>query len=273
MTELNTGTDKLLGRVHGPVAVLSFNRPESRNALSDEIYDGFNTALPQVAQRDDIRVLMVTGEGGAFCSGGDVKGFKASHAGEGESMTPEESLDRLRRNQMWISGAFRKLPKPVVAAIPGPAAGAGFSIALAAEFRVATESAIFVSAFSTIGASGDFGSSWFLPRLIGEAKAKEFMFLSPRVSASEALGLGLINRMFADAEFDDAAMAFCDELAARSPIAMRMQKENIQRSFDADVATALDAEAAAMVRAMSTADHREAVAAFFDKRTPNYIGR
>ena len=89
MTELNTGTDKLLGRVNGPVAVLSFNRPESRNALSDEIYDGFNTALPQVAQRDDIRVLMVTGEGGAFCSGGDVKGFRASHAGEGESMTPE----------------------------------------------------------------------------------------------------------------------------------------------------------------------------------------
>ncbi|MEC9224082.1 MAG: enoyl-CoA hydratase/isomerase family protein, partial [Actinomycetota bacterium] len=100
MTELNTGTDKLLGRVHGPVAVLSFNRPESRNALSDEIYDGFNTALPQVAQRDDIRVLMVTGEGGAFCSGGDVKGFRASHASEGQSMTHEESLDRLRQNQM-----------------------------------------------------------------------------------------------------------------------------------------------------------------------------
>ena len=192
MTELHTGTDKLLGRVHGPVAVLSFNRPESRNALSDEIYDGFNTALPQVAQRDDIRVLMVTGEGGAFCSGGDVKGFRASHAGEGESMTPEESLDRLRRNQMWISGAFRKLPKPVVAAIPGPAAGAGFSIALAADFRVATESAIFVSAFSTIGASGDFGSSWFLPRLIGEAKAKEFMFLrlgSLRVRLSTLVSL------------------------------------------------------------------------------------
>ena len=110
MTELHTGTDKLLGRVEGPVAVLSFNRPESRNALSDEIYDGFNTALPQVAQRDDIRVLMVTGEGGAFCSGGDVKGFRASHAGEGESMTPEESLDRLRRNQMWISLDLPQVP-------------------------------------------------------------------------------------------------------------------------------------------------------------------
>ena len=272
MTELNTGTDKLLGRVHGPVAVLSFNRPESRNALSDEIYDGFNTALPQVAQRDDIRVLMVTGEGGAFCSGGDVKGFRASHAGEGESMTHEESLDRLRRNQMWISGAFRKLPKPVVAAIPGLPQVQGSRSPLP-QISGSQQKAIFVSAFSTIGASGDFGSSWFLPRLIGEAKAKEFMFLSPRVSASEALNLGLINRMFADAEFNDAAMAFCDELAARSPIAMRMQKENIQRSFNADVATALDAEATAMMRAMSTADHREAVAAFFDKRTPNFIGR
>lgn len=273
MTELHTGTDKLLGRIRGNVAILSFNRPESRNALSDEIYNGFNTALPQVAENNDIRVLMVTGEGGAFCSGGDVKGFRASHAGEGQPVTPEQSLDRLRQIQMWVSGAFRKLPKPVVAAIPGPAAGAGLSIALAADFRVAKESAIFVSAFSTIGASGDFGSSWFLPRLIGEAKAKEFMFLSPRVTAAEALNLGLINRMFPDADFEDASLAFCDELAARSPIAMRMQKENIQRSFDADLATGLEAEATAMVRTMSTADHREAVAAFFDKRTPDYTGR
>ena len=273
MTELHTGTDQLLGRIHGNVAVLSFNRPESRNALSDEIYNGFNTALPEVAENNDIRVLMVTGEGGAFCSGGDVNGFRASHAGEGQPVTPEESLDRLRQIQMWVSGAFRKLPKPVVAAIPGPAAGAGLSIALAADFRVAKESAIFVSAFSTIGASGDFGSSWFLPRLLGEAKAKEFMFLSPRVTAAEALNLGLINRMFPDAEFENASLAFCDELAARSPIAMRMQKENIQRSFDADLATGLEAEATAMVRTMSTADHREAVAAFFDKRTPDYTGR
>ena len=273
MTELHTGTDKLLGRVEGPVAVLSFNRPESRNALSDEIYDGFNTALPQVAQRDDIRVLMVTGEGGAFCSGGDVKGFRARHDSGGSSATPEHALDQLRRIQASVSLAIRRLNKPVVAAIPGPAAGAGLSIALSADLRVAAERSIFVSAFSTIGASGDFGSSWFLPRLIGEAKAKEFMFFSERVSASEALDLGLVNAVLPDDGFDTGALDYCHRLAGRSPIALRFIKENIHRSFDVGLAEGLDAEATAMVRSMATADHREAVAAFFDKRTPDYQGR
>ncbi len=273
MSALNTGTDKLLGRIEGQVAVLSFNRPDSRNALSEEIYNGFATALPEVAENSEIRVLMVTGEGGAFCSGGDVKGFKARHASTDAPPTQESSVDHLRHIQASVSLALRRMPKPVVAAIPGPAAGAGLSIALAADLRVAAERAVFVSAFSTIGASGDFGSSWFLPRLIGEAKAKEFMFLSPRVSAHEALSLGLINRVLPDDGFEDAALGFCFEVAGRSPIALRLIKENIHRSFNADLATGLDAEAIAMVRAMGTADHREAVAAFFDKRSPNYTGR
>ena len=273
MSELHTGTDHLLGRIDGRVAVLSFNRPDSRNALSEEMYAGFRTALPQVRDNPGIRVLMVTGEGGAFCAGGDVKGFRASHASGGTPSSQEQTLDHLRDIQAAVSLAIRRLNKPVVAAIPGAAAGAGLSIALAADLRVAAERAIFVSAFSTIGASGDFGSSWFLPRLIGEAKAKEFMFFSERVSAPEALDLGLVNRVLPDDDFDQAALDYCHHLAGRSPIALRLIKENIQRSFDAGLAESLDAEATAMVRAMSTADHREAVAAFFDKRTPNYEGR
>lgn len=273
MTELNTGTDHLLGRIDGRVAVLSFNRPESRNALSEEMYRGFASALPQVRDNPDIRVLMVTGEGGAFCAGGDVKGFRASHQSGGTPTTHEQSLDHLRYIQASVSLALRRLNKPVVAAVPGAAAGAGMSIALAADLRVAAERSIFVSAFSTIGASGDFGSSWFLPRLIGEAKAKEFMFLSERVSAAEALDLGLVNRVLPDAGFDQAALDYCHQLAGRSPIALRLIKENIHRSYDIGLAEALDAEATAMVRAMATADHREAVAAFFDKRTPDYQGR
>ena len=147
------------------------------------------------------------------------------------------------------------------------------SIALAADLRIAAERSVFVSAFSTIGGSGDFGSSWFLPRLIGEARAKELMFMSPRLTASDALGLGLVNRVVPDDDFADAALAFCHELAGRAPVALRYMKENIQRSFDSDLATALDAEAVAMVRSMSTADHREAVAAFLEKRSATFEGR
>ena len=273
MSELHTGTDHLLGRIEGRVAVLSFNRPDSRNALSEEMYAGFAAALPRVRDDADIRVLMVTGEGGAFCAGGDVKGFRASHNAGGTPTTQEQTLDHLRHIQASVSLAIRRLNKPVVAAIPGPAAGAGLSIALAADLRVAAARAIFVSAFSTIGASGDFGSSWFLPRLIGEAKAKEFMFLSERVSSDEALAMGLVNAVLPDDNFADAALEYCQHLAGRSPIALRLIKENIHRSFDVGLAEGLDAEATAMVRAMSTADHREAVAAFFDKRTPDYQGR
>jgi len=273
MAELHTGTDHLLGRVDGPVAVLSFNRPASRNALSEEMYSGFATALPQVRDDSSIRVLMVTGEGGAFCSGGDVKGFRESHTSGATPPTAESTVDHLRSIQAAVSLAMRTMPKPVVAAIPGAAAGAGLSIALAADLRVAAERAVFVSAFSTIGGSGDFGSSWFLPRLVGEAKAKELMFMSPRLSAAEALDLGLVNRVFSDDGFDEAALAYCHDLAARAPIALRYIKENIQRSFDVGLATALDAEAVAMVRSMSTADHREAVAAFLEKRPAAFDGR
>lgn len=273
MAELHTGTDHLLARVDGPVAVLSFNRPASRNALSEEMYAGFATALPQIRDDASIRVLMVTGEGGAFCSGGDVKGFRASHTSGAAPATAESTVDHLRSIQAAVSLAMRTMPKPVVAAIPGAAAGAGLSIALAADLRVAAERAVFVSAFSTIGGSGDFGSSWFLPRLIGEAKAKELMLLSPRLSAAEARDLGLVNRVLPDDDFEAAALAFCHELAGRAPIALRYIKENIQRSFDVGLATALDAEAVAMVRSMSTADHREAVAAFLEKRAATFEGR
>ena len=124
MSTLETGTDHLLGRIEGHVAVLSFNRPEARNALSDEMYAGFGKALPQIAANSDIRVLMLTGEGVAFCSGGDVKGMHANNSGGGQKASLEDGIARLRYIQAAVSGAMRKLPQPVVAAIPGAAAGA-----------------------------------------------------------------------------------------------------------------------------------------------------
>jgi 2-(1,2-epoxy-1,2-dihydrophenyl)acetyl-CoA isomerase len=273
MSTLETGTDHLLGRIEGHVAVLSFNRPEARNALSDEMYAGFGKALPLIAANSDIRVLMLTGEGVAFCSGGDVKGMHANNSGGGQKASLEDGIARLRYIQAAVSGAIRKLPQPVVAAIPGAAAGAGLSIALSTDLRVAAERALLVTAFANVGASGDFGMSWFLPRVVGEAKAKELMFTSPRLTAREALALGMVSEVFPDATFTDDAMAYCQSLAQRAPIALRYMKENINRSGMVTIETALDAEAVAMSRTMSTADHREAAAAFVEKRPPNFDGR
>lgn len=274
MSTLETGTHHLLGRIEGHVAVLSFNRPEVRNALSEEVYAGFEAALPAIANNPDIRVVMVTGEGSAFCSGGDVKGMNQAHkSGAGQSVSLEERVHGLRRRQNIVSMSLRSLPQPVIAALPGAAAGAGLSIALAADLRIAAERAIVMTAFANVGASGDFGSSWFLPRLVGEAKAKELLFTSPRLTAREAKELGIINVVLPDDNFADAALAWCHDLSHRAPIALRYMKENINRAGDVSLQSALDAEATAMIRAMSTADHKEAAAAFVEKRSPRFTGQ
>ena len=274
MGTIDTGTTDLLGRVEGHVAVLSFNRPDRRNALSEGVYAGFERALPQVAADPDVRVLMVTGEGGAFCAGGDVKGMnernKAGSSGGGTSL--EERIEGLRHRQNLVSLAMRRLPQPVVAALPGAAAGAGLSIALAADVRIAAERAIVMTAFANVGASGDFGTSWFLPRLVGEARAKHLMFTTPRLSAREAEQLGIINVVLPDENFAAAALEWCHDLAGRAPVALRYMKENINRAMDVSLQSALDAEAVAMVRTMGTADHREAAAAFVEKRSPRFSG-
>lgn len=273
---IDTGTDDLLARVEGNVGIITFNRPERRNALSEGIYRGFETALPAMAADPEVRVVMLTGAGGAFCAGGDVKGMNEANQGSGRREGQPEGLeDRvayLRRRQRSVSLALHEHPKPVVAALPGPAAGAGLSIALAADIRLAAERALLVTAFANVGASGDFGGSWFLTQLVGPAKAKELYFTSPRLSATEALDLGLVNQVLPDEGFDQAVIGWCQSLAERAPIAQRLMKENINRALHADLATALDGEAPNMVRAMSTADHREAAAAFVEKRTPTFVG-
>ena len=276
MTTLDTGTPDLLARVEGHVAVISFNRPQARNALSDAMYDGFARVLPRIAADQDIRVVMVTGEGGAFCAGGDVKGMNARNKGEAPSgsrgTSTETAVANLRRIQSQVSVALRRLPQPVVASLPGAAAGAGLSIALSADLRIAAERALIVTAFANVGASGDFGTSFFLTRIVGEAKAKELLFTSPRLSAREAKDLHIVNAVLPDENYAEAALNWCHELANRAPIAMQYMKANVNRAFDVGLEAALDAEATAMVRTMTTADHREAAAAFVEKRQPRFSG-
>lgn len=274
---IDTGTDDLLAHVDGHVGVITFNRPDRRNALSSAMYEGFGRALPDLADDPAVRVVMVTGAGGAFCAGGDVKGMNEAHRSDGARSGSagglDDRIDQLRRWQNMVSLALHRFPKPVVAAVPGAAAGAGFSIALAADIRLAAERAIFVTAFANVGAPGDFGGSWFLTHLVGTAKARELYFTSPRLSSAEALSLGIVNQVLPDDGFDTAALDWCRNLAARAPIAARLMKENLNRAITCDLATALDAEAANMARGMTTDDHKEAAAAFVEKRLPRFTGR
>ncbi len=278
MTTLDTGTDDLLARIEGPVGIISFNRPERRNALSDAMYEGFGTVIPQLAADDSVRVVMVTGVGGAFCAGGDVKGFAESH-NSGKERRPgvTDPVAHLQGLQRKVSQALWELPKPVVAALPGAAAGAGLSIALSADLRIAKPGVPIVTAFTTIGASGDFGGSWFLTQLVGPAKAKELYWTSPRLTAEEAAELGIVNQVLDTGDsvedFEAAALEWCTALAGRAPLALGAVKANINRAVDVDLPEALDAEAAAMVATMGTQDHREATAAFLEKRPPVFEGR
>lgn len=273
---LDTGTQYLLGWVEDGVAVLSFNQPERRNALRDEIYAGFGQALPVVAADPDIGCLVVTGEGGAFCAGGDVKQFNENNKSGsqlGEFRSVEGRVDDIRRRQRLVSLAIHQLPKITIAAIPGPVAGAGLSVALACDLRIATEKAILVTAFNNIAVSGDFGASWLLAQLVGPARAKELFVLSERITAHEAQQLGVVNRVVPDAEFAEAWRALATRIAAGPTLAQRAIKENINRALVADFATCLDAEAAHMAPLMLTEDHKEAVAAFVEKRQPKFRGR
>jgi 2-(1,2-epoxy-1,2-dihydrophenyl)acetyl-CoA isomerase len=274
---IDTGTDDLIAHVDGHVGVIAFNRPARRNALSNGMYAGFGRALPEMATDPEVRVLMVTGMGGAFCAGGDVKGMNEAHKSgaprPGQPANVDDRVAQLRASQRAVSLALHQFPKPVVAALPGAAAGAGLSIALAADIRLAAERAVLVTAFANVGASGDFGGSWFLTQLVGTAKAKELYLTSPRLTAAEALDLGMVNQVLADDDFEAAALRWCHDLAGRAPIAARLMKENLNRAITCDLATALDAEAPNMVRAMSTDDHKEAAAAFVEKRSPVFRGQ
>ena len=273
MSELETGTENLLGRVEGRVAVLTFNRPEARNALTASMYGGFATALPAIAADPDIGALMLTGAGGAFCAGGDVKSMATRRApGATGGPSVEQRVDDLRSRQEEVSLALHEFPKPVVGAIPGPAAGAGLSIALACDVRIMADSAFMTTAFAKVGFSGDFGGSWFLSQLVGTAMARELYFSARRVPADEALSLGLTNRVAPAASFEADALAFAAELAAGPPIAHRLMKENLNRALHHELKECLAAEAIAMTRTGQTSDHKEAAKAFVEKRQPEFKG-
>lgn len=268
MGNVETGLPDLLCRVEDRVAVVTLNRPASRNAITLEMKEALYRLLPRLEADADVGCLLLTGAGEAFCSGGDTK--KMARDGKPPSM---EDRQRQLRWEHRIPAMLHRGPKPVVAAVRGAAAGAGFSLSLCADLRIASETAFFLTSFSRLGLSGDYGGTWFLTRLVGTAKARELYFTSERVPAEEALRLGLVNRVVADSALDAEAMELARRIAAGPPVALRYMKANLNRALESDLETCLDFEADRMVRGAMTEDYQEAVRAFQEKRPPVFRGR
>jgi len=271
-TTIDTGTNDLLASLDGGVLTITLNRPEARNAMSDEMNQALAAQLASAELNPAVRVLVLTGAGKGFCAGGDVKGMNTRNEG-GEESSIDARIHRQRVNQRATAGKLFKMPKPTIAALPGAAAGAGFGLALACDLRIMATTAILTTAFAKVGFSGDYGGTYFLTQLVGSAKARELYYLSDRVSADEALRLGLTNWVCAPEDLAAKTAEIASRLAAGPTVAYRYMKENLNRAMAGEVDECLDLEATHHVHTGLTLDHREAAKAFVEKRDPVFVGR
>src|SRR6478672_1991842 len=226
MGEIDTGTDDLLGRIADGVAVLTLNRPKRRNAFSEAMLGALARVLADVELDDDVGCVVLTGAGGAFCAGGDVKGMAgvgpAAEGGDGAAPPSYDAIvHRQRLSQRQTAGRIWEMPKPTIAAIPGPAAGAGLSLALACDLRYAVAGAVLTTAFSRVGFAGDYGGTWFLTRLVGSGKARELYFFSDKMTAEDAERLGIVNAILPPESFEAEVTARARQLAAGPRVAYR----------------------------------------------------
>jgi 2-(1,2-epoxy-1,2-dihydrophenyl)acetyl-CoA isomerase len=254
------------------IATLTLNRPASRNSLTTEILFELAQAMPRLAQDPAVRLVVLTGKGGAFCAGGDVKGFANRAADSSNAPTFEQSAQTLRA-RMEVSRWLHEMPKPTLAVISGPAAGAGLSLALACDMRIAADEAKLTTAFSKVGLSGDFGGSYFLTQILGAAKAREMYFTAEVILGKEAARIGLVNRSVPGEQLAQAAADYARELASLPTIAVGYMKRNLNAAMQNSLSEVLDLEATHMIRTFETHDHKAAAVAFVEKRAPQFEGR
>ena len=270
---IDTGTDHLLANLTGGILTLTFNRPEARNALSSELLQALGSQLADGEINPEVRCVVITGTGAAFCAGGDVKAMSETNS-NGAKSTLDTLIQRQRLNQRATSARLYKMPKPTLAVLPGPAAGAGLSIALACDLRIMSSTAFMTTAFAKVGFAGDYGGSLFMSQLVGTAKARELYFLSDRISAKEAEDLGLTNWVVEPDALQESAAGIAQKLANGPTVAYSYMKENLARALtSADVHDCLDLEASHHIHCGGTDDHKNAVEAFIEKRAPVFEGR
>lgn len=268
--QIDTGTEELLCDLEDRVATVTLNKPEKRNALGDILTPALREILLVLEADSRVGCVLITGAGKAFCSGGDVSGMGGT---EGPRKSMDERVAELTRKQESLTLRLYELAKPTIAALPGAAAGAGLSIALACDLRLAARDAFIITAFRNIGLSGDYGSSWFLNRLIGQSKAKELMFRSERVDAEECERLGLVNRLFDPETFREQAQAYAAEIANGPATALRLMKKNLNRGALQGLRESLAMEAQHLILSGQSEDAAEAIQAFMEKRPPNFTFR
>ena len=262
-------SDDLLETIDGGIATLTMNRPEARNALTRAMMTGLSESLARLASDRSVRAVVLTGAGDAFCSGGDVKGFAAN---VGAEVNIDEKIRDLRV-RMEVSRLLHEMPKPTLAVIPGPAAGAGLSMALACDMRIAADTAKITTAFSKVGLSGDFGGTYFLTKLVGAAKARELYFTADVVLGKQAEALGIVNKSVPADELPAAAAAMAKKLASLPTVAIGYMKKNLNTALEGTLSDVLDWEANQMIRSFETEDHKGAAQAFVEKRAPVFNGR
>ena len=268
------------------IAWITLNRPDSLNAMGGQLMPMLAGFLREASADREVRCVVLTGAGRAFCAGGDVKGMAAgrdailnaqpSGVSNGTPASAAASLaagvDGLRQSQRATSLVLHTMPKVTIAMVNGHAVGAGLSLALACDIRVASDRAKLGTIFRNVGFSGDFGGSYFLQKLVGIGKARELYFTGQIVEADEALRIGMVNRVAPHDQLEAETMALAEQIATGPTLAFARMKENLNRGETCDAATALDAEALNMQLSGMTNDHREAAKAFVEKRTPTFTG-
>jgi 2-(1,2-epoxy-1,2-dihydrophenyl)acetyl-CoA isomerase len=276
--------DVLIDKRTDGVALITLNRPESLNAMGGMLMPVLAQYLADVSHDRNVRCVVLTGAGRAFCAGGDVKGMAAGRdailnadgAAAPTDSSPASAFARgvamLRESQASTSLVLHTMPKPTIAAVNGHAVGAGLSLALACDIRIASDKAKLGTIFRNVGFSGDFGGSYFLPRLVGNGKARELYFTGEILSAADALAIGMVNRVVEHEQLLDETLKFAAQLAAGPTLAYARMKENLNRAEDCDLKTLLDQEALNMNLSSTTSDHREAAKAFVEKRQPTFRG-
>ena len=264
------------------VAWLTLNRPATLNAMGGQLIPLLGEQLARCAEERDVRVVVLTGAGRGFCSGGDVRNQiarrEAAGGTDGAARAPlpdafEANVAQLNAWQMQVSYVLHTMGKPTIAAVNGPAAGAGFSLALACDLRVASDRARFTSAFRNVGLSGDLGGTYFLTRLVGDGMARELYFTGAIIDAAEALRIGMVNRVVPHDDLEAETTALARQIADGPAGAYARMKRNFAVAAKGDLALSLQEEARNMSLSGLSAEAREAARAFVEKRKPDFLGR
>jgi 2-(1,2-epoxy-1,2-dihydrophenyl)acetyl-CoA isomerase len=258
----------LLEGKHDGIATLVMNRPDRLNALNNELAMAVNDALGRLAKDESVVVVVITGAGRAFCAGGDLGAL-----GKGHQTGATQELEPLLRAGMQMVLKMRTMPQPVIAAVNGAAAGAGMNIALAADIRIAAEEATFGQNFSRVGLFPDYGGTFFLPQLVGPAKAAELFYTGDMIDAKTALAIGLVNQVVPAAQLEATVKVLAQKIAHGPSLAIRAVKKELFASEEKKLAAALDNEVREQIRCYLSDDCKEGIRAFFEKRLPKFHGK